>query len=61
MRTRNDLAYPFNKLPKWLIVVLAVVSLPVWLIRGTCLAFIEHFGCWKAELKDALNLDKELQ
>jgi hypothetical protein len=61
MTVRDELRPPFNRLPKWLLVVISVVSLPVWLIRGMCVAFIEHFGYWKIELYDILDLDKEPQ
>lgn len=55
MERENNLRFPFNKFPKWVVVTFAILLLPVWLIVGVAGGFCEGVLCWLDEIQQSLE------
>lgn len=56
--SRNNLAKPFRKLPRWLLVAMEIViGFPFHLVAGAVMGVAEGLGTFWSELSEVWNID----
>jgi hypothetical protein len=53
---RENLRPVFQRLPKWVLLLLAIAVLPLHLTWGAFIGIGEYYGAWQSEFKDIWNM-----